>query len=734
MQRQTRPTWMELSRVERNFTCTHCSRAFRRLEHLQRHNRTHTKEKPFTCQCGASFTRNDLLKRHSRVAHPPPPTHASTVSDVGVEALFPGNSGSLAQPAFPEGHLDGAAIFEASLPDQNARDRVKRALSLPVPPEYRHAEESFCTHNGGGTLQELLQDLLEDAKSRADGPSLDRSATVASSNDTSGAVHQALSGPDFNAKCDARHATSDGSWRDSSLADMRENLVQSLLRHGRNAEPLPSTQSVSRYLHAFLDGFHQRYPVFHTRTTPLTGLPSDLIFALLAIGADSCLETKAAFYLLESVVAISPVGLGQRLNDLNVVFASHDTSSTGATPSLSGENSWLDETSHRLCIMTLLTAFALQNRSPPAMRVMWSVQGVFAHELRQSLSLCDNQEESASDHRTAWLEWARRESQRRVRHAAFCALILVSLTFDFPVAVAFGQLTVAVPCSDEEWDVPSPEEWLRVRKSTHFDPSSLSRVVEALLTGGGDISAPSSILGDFTILHAILQRIRTLRQVLPTMPQDIQTNIESGLSSLIRAHSISTYPQDLGVNALAGVAYMELHLNTGQFPSPSQDSAQLATWLQDLPFPAQSPQLFPALRCALYALNEQVSMGLGLRSCPLDIGADHQGFLSTVRLSIFLVKWLQLMAGIVHENPATEDEQRFIQSVRDVVQEATRCVELGTHFELEDLLGLSIGVLEILGHVCQRSHREHIDLVGKSFELYANMLRIQGEDLVGHME
>ncbi|RDW72500.1 C2H2-type zinc finger protein [Aspergillus mulundensis] len=45
-------------------TCGHCGRSFRRTEHLERHVRTHTKEKPYTCLCGAAFSRRDLLKRH----------------------------------------------------------------------------------------------------------------------------------------------------------------------------------------------------------------------------------------------------------------------------------------------------------------------------------------------------------------------------------------------------------------------------------------------------------------------------------------------------------------------------------------------------------------------------------------------------------------------------------------------------------------------------------------------
>ncbi|KAE8349117.1 C2H2 type zinc finger domain protein [Aspergillus coremiiformis] len=49
--------------------CDHCGRTFRRTEHLERHVRTHTKEKPYVCFCGAAFTRRDLLKRHTRITH-----------------------------------------------------------------------------------------------------------------------------------------------------------------------------------------------------------------------------------------------------------------------------------------------------------------------------------------------------------------------------------------------------------------------------------------------------------------------------------------------------------------------------------------------------------------------------------------------------------------------------------------------------------------------------------------
>ncbi|KAI1108783.1 hypothetical protein F5Y14DRAFT_61344 [Nemania sp. NC0429] len=49
--------------------CPHCGRSFKRSEHLERHVRTHTKEKPYICHCGSAFSRRDLLTRHVRISH-----------------------------------------------------------------------------------------------------------------------------------------------------------------------------------------------------------------------------------------------------------------------------------------------------------------------------------------------------------------------------------------------------------------------------------------------------------------------------------------------------------------------------------------------------------------------------------------------------------------------------------------------------------------------------------------
>lgn len=79
----------------RPHVCATCTRSFARLEHLKRHERSHTKEKPFACpECTRCFARRDLLLRHQQKLHLTalPPSRQRGARRESTSSAAPGSS------------------------------------------------------------------------------------------------------------------------------------------------------------------------------------------------------------------------------------------------------------------------------------------------------------------------------------------------------------------------------------------------------------------------------------------------------------------------------------------------------------------------------------------------------------------------------------------------------------------------------------------------------------------
>ncbi|KOC15132.1 early growth response protein [Aspergillus flavus AF70] len=105
--------------------CSVCSQSFKKAEHLARHFRSHTKERPFMCQvCGKLFARQDTLLRHARSQHLGTQPHQHPVH---------GNSAPTSPPiSDPVSHL-------ATL-ERPATDQVCASIDsiIPAPEQVLH--------------------------------------------------------------------------------------------------------------------------------------------------------------------------------------------------------------------------------------------------------------------------------------------------------------------------------------------------------------------------------------------------------------------------------------------------------------------------------------------------------------------------------------------------------------------------------------------------------------------
>ncbi|KAG2010869.1 hypothetical protein GB937_007412 [Aspergillus fischeri] len=112
----------------RPHVCTTCGRSFARLEHLKRHERSHTKEKPFECpDCSRCFARRDLLLRHQQKLHMtttpssrPRNARRESTGAAGTGAnrvrknSVASNSNSIRPRANTISHIDGASLGMAN--------------------------------------------------------------------------------------------------------------------------------------------------------------------------------------------------------------------------------------------------------------------------------------------------------------------------------------------------------------------------------------------------------------------------------------------------------------------------------------------------------------------------------------------------------------------------------------------------------------------------------------------
>ncbi|KAH6696828.1 hypothetical protein F5X68DRAFT_162513 [Plectosphaerella plurivora] len=121
----------ERQQKPKTLPCKYCSKRFRRVEHVQRHERTHTKEKPFACgwaRCGKTFGRRDLLVRHEKLVHL---NEGSGNKDANRQRRLSGATGP--QGSSPENHHEVLNIQRTPIHASHQYSQSSMSASGPSP-------------------------------------------------------------------------------------------------------------------------------------------------------------------------------------------------------------------------------------------------------------------------------------------------------------------------------------------------------------------------------------------------------------------------------------------------------------------------------------------------------------------------------------------------------------------------------------------------------------------------
>ncbi|KAH6700582.1 fungal-specific transcription factor domain-containing protein [Leptodontidium sp. MPI-SDFR-AT-0119] len=138
-------------------TCRFCFKNFSKAEHLSRHERSHTKERPYQCSdCGKSYTRHDTLLRH-RKSHDIIASEPETTSE-NHELASPSRADHAVAPllelqAMTDRPIDGqdepisSHVYHGNSGDRSEESQMNQC---------HHNEETSPTGNSPGADVDLL--------------------------------------------------------------------------------------------------------------------------------------------------------------------------------------------------------------------------------------------------------------------------------------------------------------------------------------------------------------------------------------------------------------------------------------------------------------------------------------------------------------------------------------------------------------------------------------------------
>jgi hypothetical protein len=434
----------------------------------------------------------------------------------------------------------------------------------------------------------------------------------------------------------------------------------------------------------------------------------ELILALAAVGAQYRFENSRGIELFYAAKAVVTEQIRRRDGSAQTQSLRPRTSSlvqspNGALPSSSHSGSPFQfqppeeavptdsrEYMDSIQALLLLTAFATWERHQELLKEALAFQSTLARLVRDSgLS---SAEEPPTPSELTWERWIRIEGDKRTKLIVYCFFNLHSITWDIPPLILNSEIKLDLPDPANEWKASNAEHWRELHTANNAPAIPFQTAFARLFSKPpSDPGYPVSPLGNYVLVHALIQQIFFARQLSMNWPgaagsmlrsEDIAV-LERALSAWKqgwkRAPESSLDPQNpngpvaFTSTALLGLAYIRLHIHMGPLRHlETRDSMQIAHALRNTPDMKRDARLTPALLHSAHALSIPVRLGIDFVAKTQTFFWSIQHSICSLECAFLLSKWLAALGQIkAAGGPSLSDhERKLLLWVRSLLEES----------------------------------------------------------------
>ena len=538
----------------------------------------------------------------------------------------------------------------------------------------------------------------------------------------------------------------------------------------------PSRHSLSRYLAGYISGFHEHLPFIHVPTLSVAASAPELVLALAAVGAQYRFEHSRGielFYAAKAVVmeqirkrdGLATTQTWNRPRTSSMVQSpgggfqgsNHSNSPFQFVPA--EDSVAVDSKEHMDSIqaLLLLTAFATWERHQELLREALAFQSVLARLVRDSGLTSPETPLDTSE--LTWEKWIRIEGDKRTKLIVYCFFNLHSITWNIPPLILNSEVRLDLPDPANEWKATSADQWKELHTEQAVPPLPFGVAFARLFLKPPQTAGfPVTPLGNYVLVHALIQQIFFARQLSLVWPGVAGTSLrsedilvlEKGLSAWKqgwkRTPESSLDPQNpngpvaFTSTALLGLAYIRLHVDMGPLRHlETRDSMQIAHALRNTPAIRRDPRLTPALLHSAHALSIPVRLGIDFVARTQTFFWSIQHSLCSLECAFLLSKWLAALSRIKVEKgePLSDHERKLLLWVRSLLNEtevklpingeAQAKKEIPSSADLIDdddkLRILSVSVVRVWSKTFKgNTSWAIVDMIGSALETFAEML------------